>query len=96
MTKWTVELIKEIEQKQEKAIVSAHGLLRTNDLTIDTVRAIVKSKSPNQSDDGGVVFIDHHHENLWTEMLNDSPGLLTEHFVEHVQDRLLLQDWVSE
>ena len=96
MKAWTDESIKEVDRKQEKAIVATHRMLGGCGLSIDTVRAIVKSKSPSQSDGGGIIFISRCHENLWVEMVNEPIESLTEDFVEQVKDRLMLQDWLGE
>ena len=93
--KWTDALVKSVSQKQEAAIVAAHNsnLLNPYALTIDWVRDITESKSPQSPYPDGVMFLGADHEACWSFMLLSSPEDIAADFGRQIQSRRTLDNW---
>ena len=94
--RWTDALVKSVSEKQEQAIDAAYKLLNAYGLSIDEVKTIVESKTPESPYADGVMFLTKQHEECWTEMLDYSLEELTSDFGQQIQNRRLLQDWLGD
>ena len=92
---WTDALVNSVSQKQEAAIVAAHNSEERNPyaLTIEWVRAITESKSPQSRCPDGMMFLGADHEACWSFMLLASLDELADDFGCQIQDRKTLDAW---
>ena len=92
---WTNALVESVSQKQEQAIVAAHNsnLLNPYALTIEWVRDITESKSPQSLCPDDVMFLGADHEACWSFMLLASLDELADDFGRQIQDRKTLDAW---
>ena len=88
-------MVLKVGEKQERAIVVAHGskLLNPYDLTIGAVREIAESSPPDPPYFDGVIFDSAKHEACWSFMLLSSPEDLAADFGRQIQDRKTLDNW---